>query len=518
MSAQWNNSRGLAERILITGTLRLETPAHFGNSDGEGLFDMPLHVDAYDGRALLTGATLAGALRSYIAKRDADKTQYLFGDVYDDPEQTGTVEKRSEESLVLVDDALSDQRPLTELRDGVAIDSTTRTAEDEKKYDIELLAAGTEFTLSFELLVRKKQTDTELIQLFALALDGLAQGHIRLGKRKRRGFGECRVTSWRVHRYDMQSAKGVCDWLNHSDQSKCLAGPDIFALLGVAPLAHPNLAFCLEATFWLDGSLLIRSAPDSADSADAVHLHAKRITGNKKEADSSPILSGTSAAGALRARALRIVNTVAATAVQGDNTLTTGQGAHPVLRLVHILFGYRPKDKQDKTPMWASRLQVDETHIQKPLSLVHTRVKIDRFTGGSFPGALFSNEPIWGAEETQIVLRLSLDDSIIPPPIRLENGEEQEHFKPDLEAEIGLVLLLLKDLWTGDLPLGGESSVGRGRLQGKSATIEIGNAHWALQALPEGGLQFVEGDSTALERYVDAFLRHVLTRQTEGVQ
>jgi hypothetical protein len=36
---------------------------------------------------------------------------------------------------------------------------------------------------------------------------------------------------------------------------------------------------------------------------------------------------------------------------------------------------------------------------------------------------------------------------------------------------VGLVLLLLKDLWTGDLPLGGEISVGRGRLKGKQATL-----------------------------------------------
>ena len=35
--------------------------------------------------------------------------------------------------------------------------------------------------------------------------------------------------------------------------------------------------------------------------------------------------------------------------------------------------------------------------------------------------------------------------------------------RDEFEAQAGLLLLVLKDLWSGDLPLGGESSVGRGR-------------------------------------------------------
>ena len=39
------------------------------------------------------------------------------------------------------------------------------------------------------------------------------------------------------------------------------------------------------------------------------------------------------------------------------------------------------------------------------------------------------------------------------------------------DYEVGLLLLLLKDLWTGDLPVGSTSNIGRGRLQGKESTI-----------------------------------------------
>jgi hypothetical protein len=71
------------------------------------------------------------------------------------------------------------------------------------------------------------------------------------------------------------------------------------------------------------------------------------------------------------------------------------------------------------------------------------------------------------------------------------------------EAEIGLLLLLLKDLWTGRLPLGGESSVGRGRLRGLEATVRHGDKQWHLRQESDGPLQ-VEPDPASLEAYVAA--------------
>ena len=39
------------------------------------------------------------------------------------------------------------------------------------------------------------------------------------------------------------------------------------------------------------------------------------------------------------------------------------------------------------------------------------------------------------------------------------------------DYEAGLMLLVLKDLWTGDLAVGGEKNIGRGVLEGFSADI-----------------------------------------------
>ena len=81
------------------------------------------------------------------------------------------------------------------------------------------------------------------------------------------------------------------------------------------------------------------------------------------------------------------------------------------------------------------------------------------------------------------------------------------------EAELGLLLLLLKDLWTGDLPVGGEIGLGRGRFRGKTATLTytppgeeeaVETEHtWTFSANKAGGL-VIGGSPEPLEAFVTA--------------
>ena len=214
--AQWQNSRGVIQRIVIIGTLVLDTPAHFGNGDAEGLTDMPLLYDPLDGSPLLTGASIAGALRNYLREYDGGygtqedthasrkfRVEQLFGHLDDCNEQ----KKASVQSWLMIDDTLG-RRPAqgraVELHDGVAIDASTRTVETHakgrgQKYDIELLAAGTTFDLIFELWLTAEERDSgRLLDGLVTALHGFDSKAIGLGMRKRRGFGECHVTGWRT--------------------------------------------------------------------------------------------------------------------------------------------------------------------------------------------------------------------------------------------------------------------------------------------------------------------------------
>ena len=82
--------------------------------------------------------------------------------------------------------------------------------------------------------------------------------------------------------------------------------------------------------------------------------------------------------------------------------------------------------------------------------------------------------------------------------------------QPYWDAEVGLLLLVLKDLWTGFLPVGGSSSVGRGRLQGRAAQIEYGSNKWTLVA--DGAEKVTlspDGAAETLNKYVTAFTQYV---------
>jgi len=473
--------RGVMERVYITGTLVLETPAHFGNGDAEGLTDMPLLRDPLDGKTpLLTGASIAGALRNYVREYEhgynagetrGDQAERLFGRVEGET---------SVQSWLLVDDALG-KTPGIEVRDGVAIDPKTRTAEEKKKFDVELLQAGTAFPLSFELLLTGDNTN--LLETLALSLYGLEQGEIGLGMRKRRGLGECRVSEWRVCRYNLATPQGLVGWLAEDARNE-KAGPKIADLLNVslAKLSDMRESFAIEVTLKLESSLLIRSGSGAGDAPDMVHLRSHR---GKR---TSPILSGTSLAGAVRARALRIANTLLP---QGGESL------------VNEMFGQRIEGRPDKPT--GSRVLTRESALEGTRDLVQSRVKIDRFTGGSFPAALFTQQPAFGGDGSSVTLDLTLRQ----PTRGLSQTEK--------DAEIGLLLLVLKDLWTGDLPLGGESSVGRGRLGGQHATLtHCRNGKATVWQLTQWGgrLEFAgDGTRDELEKKVEAL--HACRRPDE---
>lgn len=455
------SNRHIVKRILVRGTLVLDTPTCLGSGDADSPTDLPLLRDSISNHALLTGSSIAGALRNYLREhtkgygesdRRNDIATKLFGDLFAYKDETAKSEpekiklrEEDTQSPLIIDDSISTKPIKAELRDGVKIDSVTHTAADKAKYDLELLQAGTEFPLSFELLIEKDNDEAQLVKALAIALQGLEpqndskSGEISLGIKKRRGFGRCHVEEWQVWNFNLEDSGDRTSWLNFEHWRTGLL-PDratypsikvAFEQVGITldiKEEDQRDRFTIHATFQLVGSLLIRSGQDSTGrTPDVVHLKSHRNDEPK------PILSGTSLAGVLRHQAERIVNTL-----------------NKPITIIDNVFG--PDFSNDKSKKAkASRLVVHEKVIENATELVQSRIAIDRFTGGAYHGALFDEQPIFGGDETIV-------------SIELELRNPQEH-------EIGLLLLLLKDLWTSDLPVGGESSIGRGRLKGIKADL-----------------------------------------------
>lgn len=521
------NARCIQERLHISGRLILETAAHFGGGQSRDDFrgDMALLLDEVDQCPLIPGTTIAGALRNYLRERlhnyaeseptdDAQSNSpiaWLFGPV----QGTDTYDQQS---LLITEDALAVESTVsTTLRDGVRINPKTATAyvEDQRrpdgqvakagsKFDMALLEAGTAFDLHFEVLLTESLCAEKVLPFVAAALEGLESGEIRLGLRKRRGLGQCRVETWTVSRYNLMLPDELCLWLatpSLQHRIKPRNGKIANALDISTNLVPDNRQhFTIDATFSLDrSSMLIRSGFGEADiGPDAEHLHARTVHGKIE-----PIVSGTTWAGVMRHRALRIANTIAVEA--GAVLATENEADSHAEELIRHLFGHMLDEQSYSSADLvgdegaiigrASRLVTDETTIRNGQSLYQTRVRIDRFTGGAYETGLYEQAPVYGKSDTTVEFRLTI--------------------RNPLNAEIGLMLLVLKDLWTSDLAVGGESSVGRGRLKGIKATLRLAdNTKFCLKDAEEQ-LGLDHEQQMHLQGFVDALWNSLSPKQAQ---
>lgn len=468
--------RFMAARWVITADMTLESAAYFGGK-GDSPVDMTVLRDALTGAPLLTGATVAGALRSHLAdvfggyySDEHSKVAALFGGVSSDEE--------GEQSPLIVFDSLGrlPRDKTVEIRDGVAINPETGVAETGKKFDMEALPAGTVFPLRFELIVADTGKEADLISYLTAALEGLANGEIAMGARRTRGLGVVKATDWHADRYDLTKEEGWLAWLfseaktetlmkqtatRYDAPEKAIAFEAKKAGLTLETIPDRRNRMTIQVELEFSSGLLIRSPATGPKAPDAIHL----TSGGES------VLPGTSLAGVLRNRALKIARLVRKGNGDADDW-------------IHRMFGPRPKENE-KEDLAASRLRISESVIQNGTRMRPTRIKIDRFTQGVHKGALFDEEPDYGGK-TRIHIEL-----------RMQNGDSEKD-----KAECGLILLLLKDLLSGDIVIGGAGSVGRGKVRRGTATICFsGGKKIAI----DPNLSVTEEDKVTLNKMITAF-------------
>lgn len=466
--------RSLASRWRVEADLRTVTALHLGGADDGADVDLPVLRDGVSGAPLLTGASLAGAMREYLCLcRLGDRTvegakspvTRLFGGVREDA--------AGMQSAAIVFDAVGGEA-MPEIRDGLAIDSKKAVAAKAAKYDYEVWSPGLRFRIRVDVLVaRDEPHEAALVAMLARALEGFADGEIRLGMKTRRGLGVCAVDGVRARRYGLATGEQWLAWLATGlDPQARLDGPpaaarqamvvawpeggaEVQAQLTVPDAESPVLAVEIPVSF--PSGILIGAPQRGRSGADVSHQ-----TSGKQ-----PVVTGTSLAGALRKRALRIARACVADEADAD-------------AYVNELFG-SPQVRTDSDPR-ASRLATDEVLIDGGQSLEITRIHIDRFTQAPVAGGLLQEQPQFGGGA---VLRLH---------VRLPDDPARAN------ALRGLTMLLVKDLMLGDVALGGTTGVGRGRLRCAGA-VRVQDRDHRLSINPEG-----PSDAATIER-IDGWVR-----------
>lgn len=401
----------LKGKIIFSGKIELLSPALIGSGESEST-DLDVIKDR-DGIPYIPATSLVGVLRHSIkpSPENIKNLEKFWG--------LARENQRGRQSSIFFSDLLPESIPSVSIRDGVKIDNKTGTAEEKGKFDYELIERGSKFNLFFEINLTgeddqfKKSVASTIVKL-------LRDEKIRIGAKTNSGLGKITLKEANFYEFDFTKSDDVVKWFTYTSKGT-LPKPTEFSY---PPIELTQREFTVEASFVLKTSLIVREYNIDPNSPDTTHIKSAQV----------PVLPGTSFKGALRARAERILNTL------GINT-----------SLIDELFGF-VDTKSGKAQK--GRITVEESLIEGYPEEIQTRIKIDRFTGGTIEGALVETKPLFSTKAPkEFNLKVKVTDY-------------KDH-------EVGLILLLLKDLWTGDLPIGGEKSIGRGVLEGRKAKIYL---------------------------------------------
>ena len=259
--------------------------------------------------------------------------------------------------------------------------------------------------------------------------------------------------------YDFSNIDNVLMWLKLKDGKPSPLTIDYSNIIEV-----DKANFTIEAALELKNSFIVRSYTADPKEPDAVNIRSR----------DKNILPGTSLKGAIRARVDRIIKTL------------EGMGTN----IVNDLFGYVYVDEHNKSKK-KGRVIVEEAVLPSLPSEIQTRIKIDRFTGGTIESALFETKPLFSDrdEGKTVFVKITIEDYT--------------------EYEAGLMLLVLKDLWTGDLAVGGEKGIGRGVFEGIEAKISWDDKKVVIKKDDLSGLNQLQPFGDSLTKKIEELKKGV---------
>ena len=439
-------------KLILEGKIELLTPLIIGSGEKNADIDIVVQKDAA-GKPYIPATSLAGVLRHYyfenavIKDEDKDYLRYFWG------ADRASSENSMCQSALTISDLLLDNEAIIKVRDGVAIDHKYGVALEHKKFDYEVVEPGALFNLRIEVTLREIYKKDLFAGILVFLGNALIKSFVSVGAMTTKGFGRCQLIDEEYRELDFKQKGHVLAWLSGDIRSvePSVYNPTVIECAGLG-------MFSINALFEVKNSLIVRSYSGKPEEPDAVHI----TSGGR------PVLPGTSLKGAVRSRAIRIINTL-----DGDGE-----------KLVRQLFGWADDSGNSKEKI-KSRFIVEETDVSNLKPEIQHRIKIDRFTGGVIKSALFDSMPLWPKTAGQQMINMKI------------------RIKKYTPWEAGLLLLLLKDLWSADLPVGGEKSIGRGVLKGISAVISFNGQEVTL--LKQDETIIISGNADELEGFVQAF-------------
>ena len=458
-------------KIVFSGVLENITPLIIGcGDDSETDSDV---LKNYDGNPYIGGSSFAGILRHHF--------ENYYKNFFNIDKYFGySVNDEGNGSKIFFSDITLKNEAKIQIRDGIKVNKRG-IAEDRAKFDYEVIEPNAKFAFKIEISSADNDKD-EMLKIIATLKRDIKEERIKIGAKTNLGFGKIKFIEDNLSLYDLRNKTDIIKWLKKENNK--------YTCAQLLPIEFTNNDFKIDFYFTIKDSLIVKHYSTDPQAPDAEHFKS----GGKH------IIPGTSLKGVIRARGEKILNTLniadkerLATYLFGgnsqfiknsgnDNGVADNNDSVKDVSKVKNSINNGNKSSTGSIP---SRLQVSEVAIeQNAASAIQQRIKIDRFTNATVNSALFDSMPLFSIDEKELnMLRLTI--------------------KKPIDSEIGLILLIIKDLWTEDLSVGGEKNIGRGVLKGKRAVINYKDLNIIL---PEDVSQLAEEDKVKLQLYVNKLL------------
>ncbi len=430
----------IVKKIIFSNVpIKVKSPLRISSGKDDGITDMLILKDKH-GQAFIPGTSIVGVLRSYISDIYGEKIENIvFGNVN---------KNNSNQSLIRISDVKLKNVKIIH-RDGVAIDDITNVSRDKAKYDFELIDRGAEGLLNIEITVRKKFENIEIDEV-AKTIAYVLDNGISIGALTTKGYGKIQIKKKPTlfYIFDFNNEADRWAWLDYLD-----------GVINKKPVKYENARMNIINEFKMVIGLSLKSAIMIADTNFQEELEREdniktRVIQLKSGEDY--VIPGTSVKGAIRNRAINILRNL------------SRYNEEKVITFIDNLMGHGKKvDINGNNKLLRSRLYVNEVYLSKNnfISAKQPRTRIDSFTGGVFYSNLFGDKPIWQIDKSKAMIVINL------------------RIRKCTEAEAGLMLLILKDLWLGYLAIGGGKSIGRGVFGGQSCLISYRGNTFRIERL-----------------------------------
>lgn len=388
-------------RVYYKLIITLISPLSIGSGEAE-YTDHDVIVDNL-GNPFIPGTAIAGVLRSNIENADE-----LFGHIKNQKDDN----KEEYESKIAVYDGRMENNKSFFITSRDCVKLKDKVCEPGAKFDLQAVEPGSQFVSYLELF-DEQYTDT-----VEQALAEMDAGNIRLGMKTTRGYGQVKLS---VYKKIVRSAG---EWLDFD-----MFDSEAFDIPIKLPKAEQKKQIRLSLK--CIGGISVREYSTDVGMPDYETMILKSV----KNADNKdiPVIPGTSWAGAFRSRFKEFA---------GEE-------------LTKDLFGNVGAERGNTEDIIKSQIMFNETQFSNGVFKKYTRNSIDRFSGATKDGALY----------TELTYYYGKTELVITCP-----GNISEKGKYALSACVA-------DLHNGFLSVGGLTSIGRGlfkvtAVNGKSETVD----------------------------------------------